>query len=282
MKQRVAVFALAAIAAYTMFGLARADDAGSNSDPAATIVPASEAVVFPARDDAWLKGGTFPNVVNLRQIMPGLSKNQVYALLQEPHFSEGFFGVRKWNYIFNFRTGKGNEYITCQYQIVYDKHGFVQSTHWKEHECDALVKPPVVPVAPGPTVTEHFTLDEDVLFAFDRSAIGDVLPEGRTALNEISARLKSEYVKIDLVRIVDHTGGIGTDEYNRGVSLSRAETVRDYLLGRGLPSNPITATGVGSANPVPSICPEGRTAQAIRCMQPDRRVTIDVVGQKHQ
>ncbi|WP_175948830.1 hypothetical protein [Burkholderia pyrrocinia] len=27
----------------------------------------------------------------------GAAKGPVYALLQEPHFSEGFFGARKWN-----------------------------------------------------------------------------------------------------------------------------------------------------------------------------------------
>ena len=45
---------------------------------------ANDAVTFPDRSDAWLKEGTFPNVDNVRKMMPGLSKNQVYALLEEP------------------------------------------------------------------------------------------------------------------------------------------------------------------------------------------------------
>ena len=39
-------------------------------------------VVFPDRDkSAWLKEGTFPNLDNLRQIAPGVTKDQLYDLV---------------------------------------------------------------------------------------------------------------------------------------------------------------------------------------------------------
>jgi outer membrane protein OmpA-like peptidoglycan-associated protein len=251
---------------------------------AATSVRADDAVTFPDRSEAWLKEGTFVNLNNLRQMMPGLSKDQVYALLEQPHFSEGIFRVRKWNYIFNFRTGKGNDFITCQYQIQYDDKLLVQSTHWKERECEALVTPApaVAPELPGPTVSEHFTINEDVLFAFDKSSLNDMLPGGRTALDDIAARLNSAYRKLTSIKIIGHTDRIGSDAYNQELSLARALTVRDYLVSRGLPSNPLAATGVGSADPVASGCPAGRSSEAVRCLQPDRRVTIDVLGEKRQ
>ena len=239
------------------------------------------AVTFPERDEAWLKEGTFPNVDNLRQMMPGLSKDQVYALLQEPHFSEGFFGVRKWNYIFNFRTGKGNEYVTCQYQIVYDSNGRVKSTHWKEHECDALVaQASAGPAAAVPTVSEHFAVNDDVLFAFDRSSLNDLLPGGRTALDDIAERLNGGYRSLKSVTIIGHADRIGPDAHNQELSLARAQTVRDYLVTKGLPRNPVVVAGAGSTTPVTNGCPAGKTVEAIRCLQPDRRVTIDVAGEK--
>ena len=77
-------------------------------------------VVFPdIQKSAWLKEGTFPNLDNLRRIAPGVSKDQLYDLAGRPHFSEGLSSVREWDYIFNFRTGKGAEFITCQYKVVY-------------------------------------------------------------------------------------------------------------------------------------------------------------------
>lgn len=242
---------------------------------------AADAVPFPERDEAWLKEGTFPNLENLRKMMPGLSKNQVYALLEEPHFSEGFFGVREWNYIFNFRTGKGNEFITCQYQIRYGNDGKVQSTHWKEHECDEVVNPPA-PVAMGPTVTEHFTVEGDVLFAFDKSSEGDMLPGGREALDNIMERIRSSFGRLSAISIIGHTDRIGAAAYNQELSLARAQTVRDYLMSHGLEKGPVTIAGVGSSDPVAKRCPAGAGEDAVRCLQPDRRVTIDVTGQKNQ
>ncbi len=49
---------------------------------------------FPARDSAWLKEGAFVDVDNLRQMAPGLTKAQAYALLQAPHFGEAFVTCR--------------------------------------------------------------------------------------------------------------------------------------------------------------------------------------------
>ncbi|WP_157634113.1 OmpA family protein [Burkholderia ubonensis] len=70
--------------------------------------------------------------------------------------------------------------------------------------------------------------------------------------------------------------------YNKELSLARAQTVRDYLVGHGLPKSPVTVTGLGNAEPVTKGCPVGSTPEAIRCLQPDRRVTIDVTGEKRK
>src|SRR5690606_35378037 len=75
---------------------------------------------FPDRDRATLRGGSFVNVDNLRQMGKGLSKNQVRNLLGNPQFSEGIAGVSRWNYIFNFRTGE-QTHVTCQYQVNYER-----------------------------------------------------------------------------------------------------------------------------------------------------------------
>ena len=65
-------------------------------------------VVFPnIENDAWLKEGTYPNLDNLRRIAPGVSKDQLYDLVGRPHFRESLFGVREWDYIFNFRVPGG-------------------------------------------------------------------------------------------------------------------------------------------------------------------------------
>lgn len=93
-------------------------------------------VHFPEIDQAWQPEGSFVNVVYLRQMRPGVSKDQIYTLLGRPHFQEGLFGVRDWNYIFHFRTGPAaDDYVTCQYQVNFDDAMLAESLHWRDSSC---------------------------------------------------------------------------------------------------------------------------------------------------
>ena len=139
-----------------------------------------------------------------------------------------------------------------------------------------------IEAAPGPIVAAHFSLDADVLFSFDRSSAHDMLPGGRESLDQIVAKLRTDYRSLRSVSIIGHTDRIGSNAYNRALSLARAQTVRDYLVAHGLPSAPVMVAGVGNGQPVTKDCPAGRTAESIRCLQPDRRVTIDVIGEQRQ
>ncbi|WP_334042491.1 OmpA family protein [Burkholderia ambifaria] len=109
-----------------------------------------------------------------------------------------------------------------------------------------------------------------------------MLPGGREALDAIIADLRNTYRNLRLVSIIGHTDRIGSDAYNRELSLARAQTVRDYMVSHGLPVSPVAVAGVGNAAPVTKDCPAGKTPESIRCLQPDRRVTIDVVGEQRQ
>ena len=90
-------------------------------------------VVFPEIKDAWLKEGTFPNPDNVRRIAPGATKDQLYDLVGRPHFREGLFDVREWDYVFNFRVPGGVK--TCQYKVIYDTALRAQSFHWLPADC---------------------------------------------------------------------------------------------------------------------------------------------------
>jgi OOP family OmpA-OmpF porin len=56
-----------------------------------------------------------------------------------------------------------------------------------------------------------------------------------------------------------HTDSTGADEINRPLSLQRAETVREFLLARGIDGNRMTTAGFGSSRPIAdNATPEGR------------------------
>ena len=276
MKQQAIQFFLSAAVLAVAGGCA-----STTGSPAAS---AEHSVNFPDMGRAWLKNGTFVDVEQLRRIGPGMSKNQVRELISYPHFSEGLFGPREWNYIFNFRTGKGHEFITCQYMVHFDKDMKSQDFHWKGADCEAMLKPPA-PVAmapapaPAPVMPKRVTLSADALFAFDRSNAGDMLPKGRAELDELARALHRQGVEVQSLQITGHADRLGSQAYNQELALRRASTVRDYLQAAGL-RVPMQVGSSGAREPVTINCKgTARTPELIACLQPDRRVVVDITGQ---
>lgn len=242
-------------------------------------------VPFPSPERAWLARGDFVNVENLRQMKPGLGKQQVRILLGSPHFREGIAGVDEWNYIFNFRTGVGEAFITCQYQVRYEKDPdyVVNSMHWDGPACQELLngEPAPAPVAEAPPAApvQRVDLSADALFAFARSGTQDILPKGQEELTALAQQLSS--LRDVNVRVEGHTDRIGSDASNQALSQQRAATVRQFLIGRGVPAGRIVAEGRGESAPVTTGCADSLPRAAlIECLQPDRRVVLFVEGVK--
>lgn len=233
---------------------------------------------FPDPQSASPKTGTFVNVDNLRNVGPGLNKDQMFDLLGPPHFNEWFVGGHTWNYLFDFR--RGNEVVTCQYQVQYDQHMKVSHTYWRDPACEDFVRAkavaPVAAAEPPVATIEQFDLQSDALFAFGKSNLDSMLPAGRAQLDEAIERIKS-HKEVTRILVVGHTDRIGSDKVNQPLSRARAQTVRGYLISHGLNGSVIQAEGVGSSEPV-THCPAGESRAVIACLQPDRRVTIAVSG----
>ena len=103
----------------------------------------SSEVKFPEVKDAWLKNGAFVNLEQLRRVGKGMNEDQVRALISYPHFNEGFFHPRVWNYVFNMRTGAGDAYRQCQFQVQYDRDMLTEAFFWRDPACAELLKPQV-------------------------------------------------------------------------------------------------------------------------------------------
>ena len=88
------------------------------------------------------------------------------------------------------------------------------------------------------------------------------------------------------IAVEGHTDSVGGDAYNMKLSARRADTVKSYLVeSAGIPADKVTARGADGDNPVtkPDECPgRKRTPKLIACLQPDRRVDVEVVGSKLQ
>ena len=79
---------------------------------------------------------------------------------------------------------------------------------------------------------------------------------------------------------VGHADRIGSAAYNQKLSEKRAASVKDYLVKKGIPANRVYTEGKGSKQPVtkPGECKGPKSAKVIACLQPDRRVDIEIIG----
>jgi outer membrane protein OmpA-like peptidoglycan-associated protein len=87
----------------------------------------------------------------------------------------------------------------------------------------------------------------DVLFATGKYALKEV---AREKLAKISGIIIS-HPGLNL-QVEGHTDSTGSDDFNQKLSEQRANTVRDYLTGQGIPAQTITAIGLGKDLPVAS------------------------------
>lgn len=76
-----------------------------------------------------------------------------------------------------------------------------------------------------------------------------VKPESRSTLNQVALLIKAN-PELKRVRIEGHTDKTGPDSVNERLSLSRAQEVRRYLIGRGVAPQRLEAVGRGSSRPL--------------------------------
>jgi OOP family OmpA-OmpF porin len=128
-------------------------------------------------------------------------------------------------------------------------------------------------------VRRRVTFSAESLFGFDQST---VKPEGKAALDKFAADTRG--TQFDVISVEGHTDRLGSTAYNQALSLRRAEAVKAYLVGSGgFAADKVNAVGKGETSPVTQTadCKGSKpTAQLIACLQPDRRVDIEVTGSR--
>jgi OOP family OmpA-OmpF porin len=124
---------------------------------------------------------------------------------------------------------------------------------------------------------EKITVAADALFDFNKAVLR---PEGKAKLDELVSKAKA--IKLEVILAVGHTDRIGSDAYNQKLSEKRAAAVKEYLVAKGIEANRVYTEGKGEKQPVTgNKCKGEKKSKAlIDCLQPDRRVDIEVIGTK--
>lgn len=156
----------------------------------------------------------------------------------------------------------------------------------------AQPEPPPAPAAAPAPEPRRLSFATDTLFDFDKA---ELKPEGKSLLDALARDIAS--IDYDAITISGHADRIGDAAYNKKLSERRANAVREYLLSKNqsgegavagfaggsmlIDPGRIEAVGLGEEQPVTRAdeCAGNRaTRQLIACLQPDRRVEIEVHG----
>ena len=115
----------------------------------------------------------------------------------------------------------------------------------------------------------------DALFDFNKAVLR---PEGKVKLDELAARIKD--LDVEMIMVIGHTDKIGGSAYNMKLSVRRAQSVTEHLVSRGVAANRIHSEGKGKSQPKtkPDQCKGPKSPKVIACLQPDRRVDIEIIG----
>ncbi len=158
-------------------------------------------------------------------------------------------------------------------------------------DCDGAIKPPPPPApapppppppppappaptarppAPPPVTSEKVTFAADAFFDFNKSSLK---PEGKAKLDDLVSKLKG--INLEVIIAVGHTDSVGSDKYNDKLSVQRADSVKAYLVGKGIEKNRVYTEGKGKKQPVA----DNKTAEG---RAKNRRVEIEVVGTRQK
>jgi len=130
-------------------------------------------------------------------------------------------------------------------------------------------KPPETQVVVRETEKQTVvTLPGEVFFATGES---ELLPQARDRLETLAEGLKQQSKEVEIT-IEGHADSVGSDSFNEALSIARAQSVKDYLVEKGIDAERINTIGRGERDPIATNkTPEGRAN--------NRRVEIKMPGE---
>lgn len=188
-----------------------------------------------------------------------LTKNKSERIIQSPQISNdtsNFIQTKgEWQRIQGVFTAKGGEeYLTIgNFSSARETRTKTNSTNIKTDNAktifiyiDNVVLEKVIPFKEKVKLNDTLIL-ERLLFT---SGTAKIQKSTTNELNTLVSFLKNNSTK--KLTIIGHTDNIGNNELNQKLSQQRTESVKGYLISKGIKENRITCLGKGDSEPIES------------------------------
>ncbi|MBM4179356.1 MAG: VWA domain-containing protein [Ignavibacteria bacterium] len=187
------------------------------------------------------------------------------SLKEYPKLAEGTRGITfDINQPFSKILDQYSERLTNLYTIYYRSDSKVRSDSINVAVIDDKKRELVRQIIPIVEVGRKVII-ENLLFPIASSVLPDTVEELEVLYEFMKSRPNI------VVRIEGHTDNTGSVKANKALSLARAESVRAYMIRRGVEPKRLQAVGIGAAKPIA----DNSTAFGRRL---NRRTEIVIVG----
>jgi outer membrane protein OmpA-like peptidoglycan-associated protein len=238
---------------------ARADFQRAKDGPAATIDPTDvhEAdIALQRAERAWLDSSSRPETADLATIADrkALIAQSIAATLNAQQQTQKAVADLEALKASQLQTAQGQLNQTQQAlgsteMQLQNQQAVAAQQQQRVTELERKLKDARDTIAKIATVKDDdrgmvITLQGEVLF---KTGKFDLKPGALAKLDQIAEALKG---KEQPIIVYGFTDTVGTRDNNMGLSQNRAQTVRDYLVSKGIPQDLVTAQGKGPDDPV--------------------------------
>ena len=139
----------------------------------------------------------------------------------------------------------------------------------------AVEAPEPIAKPEAPKAPSVVNLSSTELFEFNKATL---TPHARELLDHEVVGKIGDLGEVRYINVNGHADRLGSAQYNQKLSEKRADAVREYLVSKGVDAAKVETFGFGKTAPVKA-CPEQKKRQAlIECLQPNRRVVVEIQG----
>lgn len=167
----------------------------------------------------------------------GISKALVAIVNTVENTTDSDTATTTGNYLFSSKCNRS-------YTVTASADGYKSKTRTLTVGRDGSSNTITLEAIPEPVITETEVILNPIYFDFDK---WNIRPDAAAELNRL-VRVMNEYPTM-VISAESHTDSRGSNSYNQALSQRRANSMRDYVVSKGINASRISGTSRGETDP---------------------------------